>query len=150
MPQFLGEYECKVDEKSRLRLPSQLIKQLGDGQHNFVVNRGFEQCLTLYPTQEWQKITELIGKLNQFDPEDRKFTRYFYRGATEVSMDSNDRILIPKLLAEYANINKDVIVFAYQEKIELWDKEQYTQMFEETPGELSQLAASVMGKMSSY
>jgi MraZ protein len=149
MPHFLGEYECKIDDKGRMRLPSQLIKQLDEAeQQAFVINRGFEQCLTLYPMQEWQKITELIGRLNQFDPDDRKFTRYFYRGATELSLDGSDRLLIPRLLAEYASISKEVILFAYQEKIEIWDKEQYTLIFDEDPNGLSSLAASVMRKLS--
>ncbi len=148
MPQFLGEYECKVDAKLRMRLPSLLLKQLNPEEKlRFVINRGFEKCLTLYPIKEWQKITEEIQKLNQFDPNDRKFTRYFYRGATELEADSNDRILLPKRLKEYANIEKEVVIFAYQDRIELWSKEQYDMMFDDEPEDFSDLAAKVMTKM---
>ena len=67
MKQLLGEYECKIDEKSRMRLPSGLISQLGEREaYSFVVNRGFEKCLMLYPEEVWEKTTEDMNQLNVY------------------------------------------------------------------------------------
>ena len=97
MIQFLGEYNCKIDAKGRLRLPAQLLKQLGaEAAEGFVLNRGFEQCLVLYPRQAWDLISSDIQKLNQYVKKNRDFVRYFFRGATELDLDSNSRLLFPR------------------------------------------------------
>ncbi len=147
MQQLLGEYEVKLDPKGRLRLPSDLVNQLGEGQaHTFVVNRGFEKCLMLYPEVAWERITQEINQLNQYNKKNREFVRYFYRGAQKVVMDSADRILITKRLLEYAAIDKDVILSAYNDRIEIWAKDQYDQMLGEEPADFSDLAEEVLGK----
>ena len=84
MTNFFGEYECKLDEKGRLKLPSAILNQLGEStSRDFVANRGFERCLYLFPKTVWNtKLAEVQG-LNEYLPEVRQFKRYFYRGATE-------------------------------------------------------------------
>ena len=93
---FLGEYEATVDAKGRFLLPAGIKKKLPEGAPNlFVINRGFEKCLTLYPITNWQPIMEGIRKLNDFDPKVREFRRYFFNGATELELDtagSGDRL----------------------------------------------------------
>ena len=146
MSQFLGEFECKIDAKGRMRMPSQLIKQMaGEEAEGFVLNRGFEKCLVLYTKKEWEKITAEINSLNTYVKKNRDFVRYFYRGASELSADSADRILIPKRLLEYASVQKEITVFAYMNKIELWAKEQYEDMLEDEPMDFGDLAEDVMG-----
>jgi len=147
MANFLGEYDCKLDAKGRFILPSGLKKQVpteADGQ--FVVNRGFEKCLVLYPRNEWDKITEEINKLNQFVKKNRAFMRYFFRGATEVGLDSSDRLLVPKRLKEYANINKTLVLFAHTNKIEIWAQEEYENLLSDEPADFAELAEQVMGR----
>ena len=145
MPQFSGEYDCKLDAKGRFRLPTNLLKQLEGLGTDFMVNRGIEQCLVLYPKTEWEKITEELNKLNMYVEKNRRFVRYFMRGSSEASLDSADRMLIPKRLQEYAAIDKEVIVFAYLNKIEIWAKEIYDNMLSEEPEDFSSLAEDVMG-----
>ncbi|MCO6492666.1 MAG: division/cell wall cluster transcriptional repressor MraZ [Phaeodactylibacter sp.] len=145
--QLLGEYECKVDAKGRMRMPSGLIAQLGEGvAHNFVINRGFEQCLMLYPEQVWDRITNEINQLNLYNKKNRDFVRYFYRGAQKVGLDGADRILLSKRLLEYAAIDKDVVLLAYSDRIEMWAASQYQQLLEEEPADFSDLAEDVLGK----
>ncbi|MEM1119910.1 MAG: division/cell wall cluster transcriptional repressor MraZ [Bacteroidota bacterium] len=147
MPQLIGEYDCKIDAKGRMRMPSQLLKQLGgDAVHQFVLNRGFEKCLMIYPKANWAKITKEIDNLNVYDPKQRQFIRYFYRGASEVATDSSERILFPKRLMQYANLTKEVVLFAYNDRIEVWDKEAYDNMLDEEPEDFSALAHEVMVK----
>lgn len=149
MQQLLGEYECKIDPKGRLRMPTDLVSQLGEGQsHAFVVNRGFEKCLMLYPEPVWERITSEINQLNQYNKKNRDFVRYFYRGAQKLEMDSADRILITKRLLEYAGIDKDIILSAYNDRIEMWAKEEYDRMLDEEPDDFSDLAEEVLGKIN--
>ncbi len=92
---FLGEYEVTLDAKGRFLLPASLKKQTGEEAGSFVINRGFEKCLGLYPMKSWEPIFEQISKLNDFDPKVRSFRRYFLNGATMMELDSAGRLLIP-------------------------------------------------------
>lgn len=146
LKQLLGEYEVRLDGKGRFRMPSGLLSQLGDWQHGkFVINRGFEKCLVLYPEPLWNETTAEIHKLNLYSKKNRDFARYFFRGASEVNLDSADRILLPKRLAEYANIGKDMILSAYSGRIEMWSSEEYDKWMEEEPMDFSDLADEVLG-----
>ena len=151
MVQLTGEYYCKVDAKGRVRLPSSLLKQLGGlSSAGFVINRGFERCLVMYPRLSWETVTKDIrGKLNQYGKDNRKFIRHFFRGATEVDLDSNSRILLPKVpAAEYANITNEIVLFAYFDKIEIWSKETYEDMMNEEPSDYADFADKLMGNNS--
>src|SRR5665213_353532 len=146
MPGFIGEYEATLDAKGRFLLPAGFKKQLPEnGVDIFVVNRGFEKCLSLYTDESWQPIFSELGKLNDFDPKVRQFKRYFLNGATQVSPDSAGRLLLPKNLMEYAGLEKDIVLVSAIGKIEIWDKAKYQQFFETfSPEAFSGLAKEVM------
>ena len=142
---FFGEYECKLDEKGRLKLPSAILNQLGESStRDFVANRGFERCLYLFPKTVWNiKLNEVQG-LNEYLPEVRQFKRYFYRGATEFTPDKADRILLPKLLLEYAGIDRTVIITAVGEYLEMWNPETFDkEIINKEPDDLSALAQKI-------
>ena len=149
MTNFIGEYECKLDAKGRLMLPSSLRKQLDPAaQEKFVMNRGFEKCLVLYPKNDWKYISEEVNKLNQYVKKNREFIRYFYRGATELGLDGTGRMLFPKRMLEYAGVEREVVLFAYGNRIEVWDKETYNGLLTDEPDEFAMLAEEVMGNSS--
>jgi MraZ protein len=142
---FLGEYEATLDAKGRFLLPAGLKKQLPEGAMQFVINRGFEKCLTLYPMKSWEPIYAEIARLNDFDPKVREFRRYFMNGATEVEPDSAGRLLLPPNLKEHASLEKDIVLVSAVNKIELWDAGLYKKFFESFSSEtFSALAQSVM------
>ena len=145
---FLGEYEATLDAKGRFLLPAGIKKQLPqESAAQFVLNRGFEKCLTLYPQQSWDPIFSEISKLNDFDPKVREFRRYFLNGATQLELDSAGRLLVPKNLTEHAGLDKDIVLVSAVNKIEIWDKSKYKQFFETfTPQSFSDLANEVMNK----
>ena len=146
MSNFIGEFECKMDVKGRILLPAGLKKQLApEAQEKFVINRGFEKCLVLYPYNEWTGISAEINQLNLYTKKNRDFVRYFYRGATELSLDNTNRLLFPKQLLDYAGIDKDVVLFAYSNRIEVWAKNLYDNLLTDEPEDFSQLAEDVMG-----
>lgn len=143
---FLGEYEATLDAKGRFLLPAGFKRQLPEGESTrFVINRGFEKCLSLYPMQSWQPLYDQISSLNDFDPKVREFRRYFLNGAIEVEPDTAGRILVPQNLKDYAGLGKDLVLAAAVNKIEIWDKEKYQKFFESySPDDFSSLAQSVM------
>ena len=143
---FLGEYEATLDAKGRFLLPMGFKKQLPeDSSSRFVVNRGFEKCLSLYPIKSWEPIYSEISKLNDFDPKVREFRRYFLNGATIMELDTAGRLLIPQNLKDHAGLEKDIVLVSAVNKIEIWDKNKYQQFFESfSPESFSALAQEVM------
>ena len=143
---FTGEYECKVDAKGRMILPARLKALLPDEALNtIVINRGFEPCLTVYPMNEWKEIFNKVTALNEFNATYRKFQRSFLRGCTEVVLDGNARVLLPKTMLRYAQIQKEIIVVGVGNRMEIWNPEVYDQYLMGNQDELSEMAELYLG-----
>ena len=150
MAHFLGDFYCKLDNKARLTIPSALKQQLpGKGAEPLVISRGFEKYLVIYPREEWDKKIEELSKLNQYARENLQFIRHFTRGATEMVPDSNGRVLLPRLLCDYAGIDaasaNEVMIRCQINRIEVWGKSAYDAMLVNEPVDFAALAAKVMG-----
>ncbi len=149
MSGLLGEHICALDSKGRLKLPAALKGQLSpEINGRFVINRGFEKCLTLYPWDEWQKVAARVNKLNTFEKKKREFARFFFRGATELQLDAADRLLLPKLLAAYAGVEKDALLTARNNVIEIWNKDTYESLMAMDSDAFADLAEEVMGDIN--
>lgn len=147
MTGFLGEYEVRLDAKGRFLLPAGFKKQITGEASSFVLNRGFEKCLSLYPNETWEPLFQKLSQLNDFDPEIRNFRRYFLNGATPVDLDTAGRILIPKHLIEYAELDKEILLVADINKIEIWSKKRHEEFFDKfSPEWYSQLGKMAMSK----
>ncbi len=143
---LVGEFEVKMDAKGRFLFPSGLRKQLSPAaQENFMLNKGFEDCLTLYPMNEWEKLSEKLSKLNLFKPKNRMFYRLFHQGAKQIALDNVGRILIPSTHMERVGLKKDIMLIAYNDRIEIWDKSRYFEMIEGNMADFADLADEVMG-----
>jgi MraZ protein len=143
---LVGEFEVKMDAKGRFLFPSGLRKQLSPAaQENFMLNKGFEDCLTLYPMNEWEKLSEKLSKLNLFKPKNRMFYRLFHQGAKQVALDNVGRILVPTSHMERVGLKKDIMLIAYNDRIEIWDKSKYFEMIEGNMADFADLADEVMG-----
>jgi MraZ protein len=146
MSHFLGEFECKLDAKSRMMIPSALKKQLPEAEkEGLVINRGFEKHLVIYTRKEWNKIVDDLSKLNAYEKKTREFIRYFTRGASELSLDASGRVLLPKNLLEYAGIGLDVVLACQFNKIEVWAQDAYDSQMDNEPENFAKLAEDVMG-----
>jgi len=149
--QLIGEYPVALDDKGRMRLPTALLRQLGenlDGEaasYEFVVNRGFEKCLTLYPKPVWDAIAAKLSRLNRFNDRNRAFLRSFYLGAYPIATDSADRILLQKPLMDYADISKAAVLVAMDDRIEIWSPEAHAQVAAMDSNLFADLANDVMG-----
>ena len=109
------------------------------------VKRGIERCLELYQKHDWESVSEKVSSLNQFVKKNRVFARKFISGATQLELDSVGRINLPNGLLEYAGVEKELVLFAYGNKIEIWDKAAYDSELEMSDDDFAGLAEEVMG-----
>lgn len=148
MAGLVGEYEVKLDAKGRFLFPSGLRKQLPSaGQRDFMLNKGFEDCLTLFPLTEWEKISDQLSKLNLFKPKNRMFYRLFHQGAKQISLDNAGRVLVPVTHMERVGLKQEAMLIAYNDRIEIWDKSKYFEMIEGSMTDFADLADEVMGDL---
>lgn len=146
MANLLGEFECKLDAKCRIVLPAALKKQLPpEAEGRFVINRGFEKHLNLYPFNDWEIVTAELDRLNLYVKKNREFVRYVHRGATELTLDTQGRLLLPRRLLDYAGIREDIVLLAYSNRIECWDAELYDSLLANEPEDFARLAEEIMG-----
>jgi MraZ protein len=146
---LIGTYECKVDAKGRLMLPTSLKKQLGSLEEGFVLKRSvFQPCLELFPMSEWSKMMLKINKLNRFIKKNNDFIRRFTAGVKMVEIDATGRLLIPKDLVFFAQIDKDIVLNSAINIIEIWDKKQYENAIENATDDFADLAEEVMGNIN--
>lgn len=125
---FIGDYPCKADSKGRILLPAAFKKQMGDRViDRFVVKKSiFDKSLMMYPYEEWERqIANLRSKINPYNRAHAEFLREFFKGTAEITLDNNNRLLIPKRLLDWANIKTDVILAGQDDKIVIWDKQSY-------------------------
>jgi MraZ protein len=144
---IIGTYECKVDAKGRLMIPSALKKQLSVSlQDGFVLKRSvFQACLELYPMAEWNLMMEKINKLNRFVKKNNDFIRRFTAGVKVVEVDDLGRLLIPKDLVAFGNISKDIVLSSAVNIVEIWDKDLYEKAIAGDEIDFAELAEDVMG-----
>jgi len=147
MAGLVGEYEVRLDAKGRFLFPASLRKQLSPAaQDDFMLNKGFEDCLTLFPLPDWERISDKLSKMNLFKPKNRMFYRLFHQGAKQVTLDNAGRVLIPVALMERVGLESEVMLIAYNDRIEIWDKSKYFDMIEGNMADFSDLANDVMGE----
>lgn len=147
MKNFIGTYECKIDDKGRLKVPSSLTKQMENFEDKtFVVKRSvFQNCLEVYPMKSWDKVMEKINNLNRFNKKHTDFIRMFTAGVKMIELDNADRMQISKDLVTFANLKKDIVVTSAGELFEIWDKEDYENVISTSEADFARLAEEVMG-----
>lgn len=151
MTGYTGQFECKIDAKGRMKLPSGLLRQVPEeSRQQYVINKGLDDCLALYTQSAWDNLAAKLNQLNHFNPKHREFQRIFYKMAVMVDLDSSERVLIPKRLADAAGITDEAVILAYGNNIEIWSKEKYDAKFNDVPENLSDLAAEVLGNINLF
>ena len=119
---FTGEYINSLDQKNRLSVPVKYRKSLKlINDKTFVICKGFDLNLLLYPVEEWRIVEAQLISLSSIKDTNRNFIRNIVRHANYVKYDSQGRIAVPDILLKYSNIKKDVLVIGMLKKIELWD-----------------------------
>jgi len=139
---FTSEFECKLDAKGRLVLPSKLKSNLPAASiRQIVIRKGFEPNLIIYPLNEYKKLHNKISSLNEFNSEQRKLKRNFFSSIIQVDLDNSGRFLIPKNMLSHAKIHRDAIICGMGNVIEIWNNKMYKKYLindSETYSELAQ------------
>lgn len=150
MTQFLGEYEVNMDAKGRISFPVALRRQVSkEAEEKFVLKKGFEDCLVLYPMDEWKKVAAQMNQLNPYIKKNRDFIRSFFKGVVEIELDSAGRIQLPKRLLDLVGIEKGCVLFAHGHNVEIWSAKKFESMHNDIdPGEMNKLAEEVMGAIN--
>ena len=142
---FMGQYNHSVDAKGRLIVPVKFREQLGE---DFVVTKGLDGCLFVYPNEEWISIESHFREMPLTTKDARKFSRFFFAGAAQCEVDKQGRILIPAVLREFAQLKKDVVLVGVLNRIEIWsiarweDENTYDDM-DEIAEHMAQLGLSI-------
>jgi len=147
MHHFIGSYECKLDSKGRIMMPVAIKKQLNPIiSKSFVIKRAvFNNCLELYPIDEWSNLMEKVNSLNRFNKKNNDFIRRFTAGVRKIKIDSSGRLLIPKTLIGYVGIKKEIVICSTVNILEIWDKNNYEKAIDEATIDFGSLAEEVMG-----
>ena len=119
-----GEFNHSIDSKGRLIIPSKLRDSLGE---HFVITKGMDGCLFLYPENEWEAFEEKLRALPLTNKDARAFSRFFVAGATMCELDRQGRILVPQTLREFAGLEKDVVLTGNLNRVEVWSKEKWSE-----------------------
>ncbi len=133
---FIGEYHHNLDDKGRLTIPSKLRYEL---KEDFILTRGLDKCLFIYPKDEWENVIEKYKELpNTRDA--RNYKRFLLSGATTCDVDKQGRINIPAPLSTYANLSKECVIIGVGERLEVWDKESWDNFVNDNEDNFSDLA----------
>lgn len=133
---FMGEFHQRLDEKGRITIPVKMRNDLGE---NFIVTRGLDGCIFIYPKEEWQKIITQYKELPN-TKETRTFLRAFLSCASEMNMDKQGRMNITSPLIEWASLNKEVVIIGVNERLEVWSKEIWENYLDESKESFSDIA----------
>ena len=145
MSSFKGSFSHSVDEKGRINLPSKLRKYVAPGNNDtFVITRGFDTCLYIYPLDEWSLVEQKLRDLSNYRADDRLFLRTMLELASEVQLDSQARLMIPQELREYAKILSDVKIIGTLDKIEVWNPLEFDNYRKSNAESYESIAAKVM------
>ncbi len=149
MISFYETYECKIDDKGRLKLPSSLIKLLENHtDKDFVVKRAvFQNCLEVYPMETWNERMATISKLNRFVKKNLDFIRKYTTGLRNIEIDKAERILISKDLKTFANLEKEVVIAGMIDYFEIWEKNAYEENIKTDEDDFAKLTEEVMGNL---
>jgi len=137
---LMGEYHHTIDDKGRIIIPSKFREELGT---NFVVTRGLEECLFVYPKERWDKITKKLNELPFTKKDARSFMRFFLSGATAMEFDKQGRINITSPLSTYAGLKKDCVVVGVGDRLEIWSLENWQSFYDTNKEDLSNIAENL-------
>ena len=140
---FIGEYHHTVDEKGRIIIPAKFREELGN---NFIITRGIENCLFVYSTENWAKITNKLNSLPFTKKDARTFNRFFMSGATDVELDKQGRVNISKPLIDYANLLKDCVIIGTGDRLEVWSQESWDSFFDSTKDNVADIAENLFNE----
>ncbi|MBP9478626.1 MAG: division/cell wall cluster transcriptional repressor MraZ [Sebaldella sp.] len=138
---FMGEFTCKIDEKGRFMLPAKFREILQEDE--FVITRGLDNSIDLFPSNEWVNIENELRKLKRTDSKHRAYQRFVLSAATKLTVDKQGRVNLPNSLVEHAKINKNIIVTGMVDKIEIWSEEVWKEYINKTESSIEEIVEEI-------
>lgn len=137
---LMGEYRHNIDDKNRLIVPSKFRDELNE---SFVITKGLENCLFIYPIEEWNKMVSKLESLPFTKKDARNFVRFFMSGAEETGFDKQGRIQLTASMVSYANILKECVIIGVGNRLEVWSSENWNQFLTIHSSQLSDIAENL-------
>jgi MraZ protein len=137
----MGEFEHTLDDKGRLTIPSRIREELGE---RFVMTRGLDHCLFVYPLEEWSVLTQKLKALPFTRADARAFTRLFFSGATECTLDKQGRVNIPATLRKHGHIEKECVIIGVSNRIEIWSRAVWEKYAAESGDDFNEIAEKII------
>lgn len=122
---FRGSSFHTIDPKGRIIVPARFRDVIKAGGSDRVIVTRLDQALFAYTLDEWNKVEARIMSLTDTSESMRRFRRIFIGGASDCAYDKQGRILIPPVLRQYAEIEKDIVLIGQIDHFEIWSKERY-------------------------
>lgn len=144
---FYGEYEHSLDKKGRLILPAK-FREVAKSNYieKFYMTRGLDNCLFMFPEEEWKSQEAKFKSLSFTKSQARKFNRLYFSGAQEVEFDRQGRILMPRYLKEFAGIKNNVMIIGVSNRIEIWDLEKWKEFYHSEKGFFEKIAEDLINE----
>lgn len=137
---FIGEFHHTIDDKGRMIIPAKFREELGT---TFIVTRGLDKCLFVYPEEEWKQLEQKLKSLPFTKKDARAFTRFFFSGATECELDRQGRVNISQTLRNYASLEKECVVIGVSNRVEIWSKNNWEEYFAQSEESFSEIAEGI-------
>lgn len=137
----MGEYQHTIDEKGRMIIPAKFRDDLGE---QFVITRGLDNCLFVYPKEEWKIMEQKLKALPFTRSDARAFTRFFFSGATECELDKQGRANIPSTLRQHAKLDKECVVIGVSSRVEIWSREIWENYYAESAESFNEIAEKIV------
>jgi MraZ protein len=134
---LIGEYNHTLDDKNRMSLPVKFRKEMGK---SVVVAPGLDNCLSIFTTKEWEKISSKLSDSSMLASDNRSFSRFMFGQAVIVDVDGNGRILIPENLKSRSGLGSKVIVIGVQNRAEIWNEKAWQDYKRVVDGQADALA----------
>ncbi len=138
---FMGEFQHSIDEKGRIIIPAKFRELLGT---SFIVTRGLDHCLFVYPMEEWSLLEQKLKSLPLMKADARAFSRFFFSGATEVEWDKQGRINLPGNLRQYAKLEKECVIIGVSNRVEIWSKETWSEYYDHSEQSFNEIAEKLV------
>lgn len=138
---FMGEYHHSIDEKGRMIIPAKFRDALGP---SFVMTRGLDNCLFIYPYSEWEQLVQKLKALPLMKADARAFTRFFLSGATECELDKQGRVNIPANLREHARLESNAVVIGVSNRVEVWSREMWETYSQNSEASFNEIAEKLV------
>lgn len=137
----MGEFQHTLDDKGRLTIPVKFREGLGSP---FVMTRGLDRCLFVYPMSEWESLENKLKALPLTRADARSFVRFFFSGATECELDKQGRVLIPATLRDYARLERDCVVLGVSNRVEIWSESEWRSYSDQAAESFAEIAEKLV------